>query len=129
MLNEKNIRIKRNKKLKWKHFEFFRVLEIIKDQVYRLKLFKRWRIHDVFHVSLLKKSKFKKKKNTIELTYQSKDIKIEKDEIIEKLYEIETILNSHIYVANKCLDRSYNESKLYYKIQWENYEKQTWELI
>ena len=130
MLNEKNIRIKRNKKLKWKHFELFRVLEIIEDQVYRLELLKRWRIHDVFHVSFLKKSKFKKRKNTtIEFTYQSKDIEIEKDEIIEKLYEIEIILNNHIYVANKCFDRSYNESKLYYKIQWKNYEKQTWKSI
>ena len=113
MLNEKKIRIKRNKKLKWKHFELFQVLKTIKDQVCRLELLKRWRIHDVFHVSLLKKSKFKKKRNTtIELTYQSKIIKIEKDEIIKKLYKIEIILNNHIYVANKCLDQSYNESKL-----------------
>ena len=129
MLNEKNIRIKRNKKLKWKHFEFFRVLKTIKNQIHRLKLLKRWRIHDVFHVSFLKKSKFKKRRNTTKFTYQSKNIKIEKDEIIEKLYEIEIILNNHIYVANKCFDRSYNESKLYYKIQWENYKKQTWKSI
>ena len=69
MFNDKNINIKRNKKLKWKHFESFKVMKTIDDQIYRLNIFKHWRIHNVFHVSLLKKVKIKKKRKSIELTY------------------------------------------------------------
>ena len=65
-LNDKNIKIKKNKKLKWKSFEFFKIIKIINlennFQVYKFKLSKIWKIHDVFHVSLLKKTQFNKKK-------------------------------------------------------------------
>ena len=61
-VNEKNIRIKRNKKLKWKFFESFKMFDTIKNQTYWLDIFKRWRIHNVFHVSLLEKIVFKKKR-------------------------------------------------------------------
>ena len=60
-VNVKNIRIKRNKKLKWKFFESFKILNTIKNQTYRINIFKRWRIYNVFHVSLLEKIIFKKK--------------------------------------------------------------------
>ena len=62
-LRGKNIKTKRNRKLKWKTFEFFEILKKHNNQIYKLNLFKRWRIHNVFHVSLLKS--FKKKKKTL----------------------------------------------------------------
>ena len=62
MLNEKNIQTKRNKKFEWKLFDSFKIIEIIDDQIYRLKLSKRWRIHSIFYVSLLEEFKIKKKK-------------------------------------------------------------------
>ena len=31
-------------------------------QAYKLKLFKKWRIHDVFHISLLEQDTIKKKR-------------------------------------------------------------------
>ena len=53
-LNSKYIKTKRNWKLKAKFFGPFQVLHPVEKQVYKLELSKKWRIHDVFHVSLLK---------------------------------------------------------------------------
>ena len=100
-------------------------MKTIDDQIYRLNILKHWRIHNVFHVSFLKKVKIKKKKKSIEFIYQVNNINIEKNEITKKLYEVETIKDSYIFVVDKIFDKSYSESNLYYLIQWKNYEKQT----
>ena len=52
-LNSKYIKTKRNWKLEAKFFEPFRVLHLVGSQAYKLELPKQWKIHDVFHVSLL----------------------------------------------------------------------------
>ena len=52
-LNSKYIKTKRNRKLEAKFFELFRVLQPVRKQAYKLELPKKWRIHDVFHGSLL----------------------------------------------------------------------------
>ncbi len=52
-LNIKYIKTKRNKKLKIKFLGPFQVLHTVGKQVYKLELPKKWKIHDVFHVSLL----------------------------------------------------------------------------
>ena len=53
-LNSKYIKTKQNRKLEAKFFGLFQVLHPVRKQVYKLKLSRKWRIHDVFHVSLLK---------------------------------------------------------------------------
>ena len=60
-LRSKNIRTKRNRKLEWKQFESFEILDKMNKQVYKLALSTRWRIHNVFHVFLLELAKKKKK--------------------------------------------------------------------
>ena len=52
-LNSKYIKTKRKRKLETKFFGAFRVLHPVGKQVYKLKLSKKWRIHNVFHMSLL----------------------------------------------------------------------------
>ena len=52
-MNSNYIKTKRNRKLEAKFFGSFRVFHPVKKQAYKLELLKKWRIHDVFHVSLL----------------------------------------------------------------------------
>ena len=59
-LNSKYIKTKRNCKLEFKFFGPFRVLHPVEKQAYKLELPKRWRIHDVFHVSLLEQDTTRK---------------------------------------------------------------------
>ena len=50
--NLKDVRFK--KKLFYKFTNFFKVIDVVNAQTYRLKFSKQWKIHFVFHVSLLK---------------------------------------------------------------------------
>ena len=59
-LSSKHLKTKRNRKLEAKFLGLFRVLHPVGKQVYKLELPKKWRIHDVFHVSLLEQDITKK---------------------------------------------------------------------
>ena len=52
-LNNKYIKTKCNRKFEAKFFGPFRVLHPIEKQAYKLELPKRWRMHNVFPMSLL----------------------------------------------------------------------------
>ena len=52
-LNSKHIKTKRNWKLKPIFFGSFRVLHPVGKQAYKLELPAKWRIHNMFHMSLL----------------------------------------------------------------------------
>ncbi len=52
-LNSKYIKTKQNHKLEAKFFGPFRVLHPVGKQAYKLELPKKWRIHNIFYVSLL----------------------------------------------------------------------------
>jgi hypothetical protein len=55
LLNFRNISIfKSSKKLDHKYYELFEIEELIEKQAYKLRLLNTFRIHNVFHVSLLK---------------------------------------------------------------------------
>ena len=59
-LNSKYIKTKRNRKLEAKFFGPFRMLHLVGKQAYKLELPKKWRIHDVFFMSLLEQNTTKK---------------------------------------------------------------------
>ena len=59
-LSSKYLKTKRNRKLEAKFLGFFQVLHPVGKQVYKLELPKKWRIHDVFHISLLEQNTTKK---------------------------------------------------------------------
>ncbi len=91
-LNSKYIQTKRNWKLEAKFFKPFRLLHPVGKQAYKLELPKKWRIHDVFHVSLLEQDTTRKErvdKTTSRLEFES-------DSNGEK-YEIEAIHDSVVY--------------------------------
>ena len=52
-LNRKYIKTKQNWKLEAKFFRPFQVLHPVSKQAFKLELLKQWKVHDVFHVSLL----------------------------------------------------------------------------
>ena len=53
-LKSKYIKTKQNQKLEVKFFGLFQVLYPIRKQVYKLELFRKRRIYNLIHVSLLK---------------------------------------------------------------------------
>ena len=59
-LNSKYLRTKRNCKLEAKFLSLFQVLHPVGKQAYKLKLPKKWRIHNVFYISLLEQDITKK---------------------------------------------------------------------
>ncbi len=116
-LNSKYIKTKRNHKLGAKFFEPFRVLHPVGKQAYKLELPKRWRIHDVFHVSLLEQDITRKRRV---------ETAIELNEGDSKEYEVEAICDSELYAQESD---SGQISSLYYLVSWKRYPKEenTWE--
>ena len=53
-LNSKYIKTKQNQKLEAKFFGPFQVLHPVEKQVYKIELLRKWKIYNVFHMSLLK---------------------------------------------------------------------------
>ena len=87
-LNSKYIKTKRNRKLEAKFFGPFRVLHPIGKQAYKLELPKKWRIHDVFHVSLLEQDTTRKGREFSVPEFEPGD---------DKEYEVEAIRDSAVY--------------------------------
>ncbi len=89
LLNFKNIHIfKSSKKLDHKYYESFEIEKLIEKQIYKLRLFHTFRIHNVFHVSLLKS--YKKRFDDVITSFS---IMINE----EKHDEMKLILNNKLY--------------------------------
>ena len=91
-LNNKYLKTKQNRKLEAKFFRPVRVLHPVGKQAYKLKLPRKWRIHDVFHVSLLEQDITRKER-------VEKVPELDAGDDSEE-YEVEAIWDSAIY-ANK----------------------------
>jgi hypothetical protein len=99
LLNFRNIHIFRSsKKLDHKYYESFEIEEFIEKQAYKLRLSHTFRIHNVFHVSLLKSYK-----ERFDDVIASPSIIINE----ERHDEIELILNSKLY-----------RKRLQYLVKW-----------
>ena len=117
-MNSKYIKTKRNRKLEAKFFGPFRVLHPIEKQVYKLKLPKKWRIHDVFHVSLLEQDTTRKGR-----VHEAEELDAGDD---SGEYEVEAIWDSAVYARES---KSGHLPGLYYLVSWKRYleEENTWE--
>ena len=96
------------------------MLHPVGKQVYNLELPKKWKIHNVFHVSLVEQNINKKgrvSKKVPELDAGNKN---------NKKYKLEAIWDSAVY-ANKL--KSSHLPGFYYLVAWKDYpkEKNTWE--
>ena len=120
-LNSKYLKTKQNRKLEAKFFRLFQVLHPVGKQAYKLKLPKKWRIHDIFDISLLKQDTTRKErvdKKMTELDFEFGN---------SKEYEVEGIWGSAVYVK----ESESHLPSLYYLVAWKGYLKKkiTWELI
>jgi hypothetical protein len=89
LLNFKNIHTSRSfKKLDHKYYESFEMQDLVDKQAYRLSLSHTFRIHNVFHVFLLKS--FKRRFDEV---ITSLSIMIDE----EKHDEVKLILNNKLY--------------------------------
>ena len=119
-LNSKYIKIKCNRKLEAKFFGPFRVLHPVRKQAYKLELPKKWKIYDVFHLSLLEKDTTKKERvheeNVEELDAGDNS----------REYKVEAIWDSAVYARES---ESGHLPGLYYLVSWKGYPKKenTWE--
>ena len=118
-LNSKYIKTKRNRKLEARVFGLFRVLHPVGKQAYKLELPKRWRIHNIFHVSLLEQDTTRKGRVDENVTEFEADS--DKEE-----YKMERIWDSAVYAKESATGHL---SGLYYLVSWKGYpkEKNTWE--
>ena len=110
-LSSKYLKTKWNRKLEAKFFGPFRVLHPVGKQAYKLELPKKWRIHDVFHVSLLEQDTTKKGRvNDMQL-----DFEFEAGN--DKEYEVDGIWDSAVYAKESAGQLP----GLYYLILWKGY--------
>ena len=90
-MSNKHLKTQQNCKLEAKFLGLFRVLHLVGKQTYKLKLPKKWKIHDVFYISLLEQNTTKKGQvNDIQL-----DFEFEAGN--NKEYKINDIQDSAIY--------------------------------
>ena len=121
-LNSKYLKTKQNRKLEAKVFGPFRVLHLVGKQAYKLELPRKWRIHDVFHVSLLEQDTTRKErvdKKVTELDFEFRN---------SKEYKVEAIRDSAVYAMES---ESGHLLGLYYLVAWNSYpeEENTWEPV
>ena len=121
LLSTQNLRLKGvPSKLRRRFVGPFKIIQCIGKQAYRLQLPDSWRIHDVFHVSLLKR--------WIESSYRIPEAQPQPDVALETdpsdVYEVEKILR-----WRRVITRTRRHSKKEYLILWKDHpiEGATWE--
>ena len=110
-LNSKYIKTKRNRKLETKFFGPFWVLHPVGKQAYKLELPRKWKIHDVFHMSLLEPDITKKEQvgeEVRQMEFKAVDDKSGK-------YEVEAIWDSAVHAKES---ESGHLPGLYYLVSW-----------
>ena len=120
-LNSKYIKTKWNRKLEAKFFEPFQVLHPVGKQAYKLKLPKKWRVHNMFHVSLLEQDTSRKGRVSEEVP------ELEDGDKDSETYKVEAIQDRTVYAR----ESEGLLSGLYYLVSWKNYPKEenTWEPV
>ena len=116
-LNSKYIKTKHNRNLETKFSGPFWVLHPIGKQVYKLELPKKWKIHDVFHVSLLEQDTTRKGR----VDEKVRQMKFDAGDNESREYEVEAIWDSTLYARES--ESGYLPG-LYYLVLWKGYPEE-----
>ena len=92
-----------------KFFGPFRVLYPVGKQAYKLELPRKWRIHNVFHVSILEKDTTRKGR----VDEKARQMEFDAGDDQSGEYKVETIWNSAVYVRES---KSGHLPDLYYLV-------------
>ena len=106
--------------MKAKFLGLFWVLRLVSKQAYNLKLPKKWKIHNVFHVFLLEQDTTKKGQvNDTQLDFEFEAGNGEE-------YKVDGIWNSAVYARESAKQLP----GLYYLVLWKSYpeKENTWKL-
>ncbi len=95
LLNIKYIKTKKNKKLKSKFFGPFQVLHAVGKQAYKQKLRTKWKIPNIFNLSLLEQDTIRRRRVDNTLPEPEKDLEFEIRG--DKEYKVEAIIDSAVY--------------------------------
>ena len=114
MLNGKNIQTRRpSRKLDHKNYGLFQVEKIISPLAVKLTLPRKWRIHNVFHVSLVE-------------PYQTGDIQTTPNPA-KVLREADDIENSEEYDVDEIIGSTKKGRRILYLVKWLDYpDRRDW---
>jgi len=125
MLNAKNIRTKRpSKKLGPKLYGTFKVLEKKGSRAYRLEISPRWKIHPVFHVSLLEPYRASNRPTREQPPRDPEEIEGDLEWEVERIVKREIIS-----YTRKVRGRNKTMKELRYFVKWKGCaeDDNTWE--
>lgn len=110
-------------------FGLFKIINIKDTQAYKLALLPHWKIHNIFHISLLEKVTLKKRRETDAMqlaTIPPDNVDIEAN---NPEYVVNELIDSVIFEAGKVPGQSKSTAGLYYLVDWKDYKefKRTWE--
>ena len=114
MLNAKNIRTKRpTKKLSPRLYGSFKLLEKRGNRAFTLDISPRWKIHPVFHVSLLEPYKVSDRPNREQPPREPEDVEGDMEWEVKKIVKIEIITYTR---KVRRVDKEFKE--LRYFVKW-----------
>ena len=115
-LNSKYIKTKQNSKLEAKFFRPFQILHPVEKQTYKLDLLIKWKIYNIFYVSLLEKNTIRKRQMNELFPKPEPEFDVGNN----KEYKVEAIIDSAVYAK----EAERHLPGRYYLVSWKSYPEE-----